>query len=141
MIENPKHGWCSFQLGDFVGTASYLTDVPVDLLDVFINYYTNGYGVAVFDQEGSYFTLVLTQYNWGIYIIEELNEAILYDFSNDRNISVESLAKELINDIESDLTSWSVEFVINDDQEEITQHRNEIRQRIVKLKKLMSNKI
>lgn len=137
MISNPKYGWCNFQLGNFKGTPSYLTDVPVDLLDAFISYYESGCGVAVFDQEGSYFTLVMTQYNWGVYIIEELNEAILYDFSNDRDISVDSLAKELINDIESDLTGWSVEFVTDDDQEEITQHRNEIRQRIVKLKKFV----
>ena len=137
MITNPKAGWCSFKLRNFYGSASYLTDVPVDLLDAFINYYERGYGAVVFDQEGSYFTLVMTQYNWGIYIIEEKHEAILHDFSNDKDISVDSLAKELINDIERDLTGWSVEFVIDDDQEEITQHRNEIRQRIAKLKKLV----
>ena len=54
MISNPRFGWCNFELGDFKGSPSYLTDVPVDLLDAFIDYHTKGYGVAVFDEEGSY---------------------------------------------------------------------------------------
>lgn len=138
MISNPKHGWCNFKLGDFQGNPSYLTDVPVDLLDAFIDYYTRGYGVAVFDEEGSFFTLVLTRYNWGIFLIEEKNDSVLYDFSD---IDSDNLAKELVSDIENDLNGWTVEFVVDDDQEEIAQHRNEIRQRIAKLKKLMNNKI
>ena len=138
MISNPKHGWCSFKLGDFQGNPSYLTDVPLDLLDAFIDYYTRGYGVAVFDEEGSFFTLVLTRYNWGIFLIEEKNDSVLYDFS-DMNSDI--LAKELVSDIENDLNGWTVEFVAYDDQEEIAQHRNEIRQRIAKLKKLIDNKI
>ena len=61
----------SFELGDFKGSPSYLTDVPVDLLDAFINYHTKGYGVAVFDEEVLIYILVMTAYNWGIFIIEE----------------------------------------------------------------------
>lgn len=34
MISNPKNGWCNFKLGDFEGTPSYITDVPIDLLDI-----------------------------------------------------------------------------------------------------------
>lgn len=131
MISNPKHGWCSFELDKFKGTPSYLTDVPVDLLDAFIDYYTEGYGVAVFDEEGSYFTLLLTQYNCGIFIIEEKDNSILHDLSN---FDVDDLKEELIRDIERDLNGWS-EFITDDDPEEIKQHRNEIRQRIAKLRK------
>ena len=136
MISNPKHGWCDFELRKFKGSPSYLTDVPVDLLDAFIGYYTNGMGMAWFDEEGTEFTLVINPYS--LYIIEEKEKSILHDFSE---MIIEKLARELIDDIEKDLTGWSVEFVITDDQEEITQHRNEIRQRIAKLKKLMGNKI
>lgn len=56
MIYNPRFGWCNFKLGTFFGTPSYLTDVPVDLLDAFINYYEKGSGTVVFDEEGSHFT-------------------------------------------------------------------------------------
>lgn len=40
MISNPKHGWSNFDLRVFHGTPSYLTDVPVDLLNAFIQYRT-----------------------------------------------------------------------------------------------------
>lgn len=131
MISNPSCGWCSFELGDFKGSPSYLTDIPVDLLDAFIDYHTKGYGVAVFDEEGSYFTLLLTQYNWGIYIIEEKDYPILHNLCD---FNIEDLEEELIRDIERDLNGWA-EFIIDDDPEEVTQHRNEIRQRIAKLRK------
>ena len=134
MISNPKHGWCDFQLGTFEGSPSYLTDVPVDLLDAFIDYYTKGQGMAWFDEEGTEFTLVITPYS--LFIIEEKKGSVLHDFSE---MNVEKLAKELINDIEKDLTGWSVEFVMSDDQEEIKLHRETIRQRIAKLKKLLEN--
>lgn len=132
MISNPKFGWCNFELGDFKGTPSYLTDVPCDLLNAFIDYYEKGYGVAVFDEEGSYFTIVMTAYNWGVYIIEEK------DYPKLRNLcdfDVEDLKDELISDIERDLNGWS-EFITDDDPEEIMIHRSEIRQKIAKLRQL-----
>ena len=132
MISNPEYGWCDFKLGTFEGSPSYLTDVPVDLLDAFIGYYTEGQGMAWFDEEGTEFTLVFTPYS--LFIIEEKKESALHDFSE---MNVEKLAKELINDIEKDITGWSVEFITSDDQEEIKLHRDAIRQRIAKLKKLL----
>ena len=39
MISDPKYGWCNFKLGDFKGTPSYLTDVPIDVLDAFSHHF------------------------------------------------------------------------------------------------------
>ena len=102
MISKPEYGWCNFKLGDFIGHPSgYMTDVVQDLLDAFINFYKNGASAAVFDEEGSYFTLLLT-YN-GIYIIEEKEKSTLFDFSE---FSINDLAQELISDIENDFDNW-----------------------------------
>lgn len=102
MISEPKCGWCNFKLDNFIGHPSgYMTDVVQDLLDAFINFYKNGTSAAVFDEEGSYFTLLLT-YN-GIYIIEEKEKAELLDFSE---LDIDELASELINDIENDFDNW-----------------------------------
>lgn len=131
MISNPKHGWCNFKLGDFVGTPSYLTDVPVDLLNAFISYYEREYGVAVFDEEGSTFTLILSRYTRGIFVIEEKDKSILHDLSD---MNIDDLAKELIQNIESDMYSWEY-FIPDDDPEEIKIHRDEILQKIAILKK------
>ena len=106
MISNPKNGWCNFKLGDFEGTPSYITDVPIDLLDAFIDYYTRGYGLAYFDEEGSEFTLLLTWY--GVYIIEEkdnVNSHVFYD------LNISDLAKEVIADIETNLDGWCNDFM------------------------------
>lgn len=130
MISNPKYGWCDFDLKLFHGSPSYLTDVPVDLLNVFIQYHAIGTGIAWFDEEGTEFTLVITPYS--LFIIEEKDEPVLHDFSE---INIGNLEKEIIEDIEKDLTGWS-EFITDDDREEVITHRDEIRNKIALLKEL-----
>ena len=129
MITNPHYGWCDFKLGNFEGHPSYLTDVPVDLLDAFIDYHEKGSGVAWFDEEGTEFTLIITPYS--MFVIEEKEAPVLHDFSEIKFIEVE---KELINDIENNINGWSQEFVTSDDEEEIKLHRDEIRQKLAILK-------
>ena len=123
MISNPKSGWCDFQLGNFKGTPSYLTDVPIDLLNAFVDYHTKGYGVAVFDEEGSLFTLIITSYNLGVFIIEEKDGSILHDFCG---FQLEDLEEELIQDIEKDLIGWS-KFIVGNTSEEFIEHQNKIK--------------
>lgn len=130
MISNPKHGWSNFDLRVFHGTPSYLTDVPVDLLNAFIQYHTTGTGVAWFDEEGTEFTLVITPYS--LFVIEEKDKPVLHDFSE---MKINNLEKELIEDIEKDLIGWS-EFITSDDREEVIIHRDEIRNKIATLKEL-----
>ena len=130
MICNPKYGWCNFDLKSFHGSPSYLTDVPVDLLNAFIQYHTTGTGMAWFDEEGTEFTLVITPYS--LFVIEEKDKPVLHDFSE---IKINNLEKELIEDIEEDLIGWS-EFITNDDREEVIMHRDEIRNKIALLKEL-----
>ena len=120
MISNPKNGWCNFKLGDFEGTPSYITDVPIDLLDAFIDYYTRGYGLAYFDEEGSEFTLLLTWY--GVYIIEEKDNVKSHVFY-DLNIS--DLTKELIADIETNLDGWCNDFMYYSFPKEVLSERLE----------------
>lgn len=129
MISNPKNGWCNFDLKSFHGTPSYLTSVPIDLLDAFIQYHSTGTGIAWFDEEGTMFTLVITPYS--LFIIEEKDKPILHDFSN--MIEIENLEKELISDIEKNLTEWS-NFIVSDDKEDIILNRSEILKKICLLK-------
>ena len=49
---------------------------------------------------------------------------------------IEKLEKELIEDIEKDLTGWSEFAIYDNDSEEITVNRADIRRRIIKLKEL-----
>lgn len=128
MISNPKHGWCNFKLEDFEGTPSYLTDVPGDLLNIFIDYHRKGYGMTWFDEEGTEFTLVLTPYS--LFIIEEKDEPVLHDFSV---INIDDLEKELVNDIENNLDEWA-NFTTGDTDDEISVHKFEISRKLEFLK-------
>ena len=130
MIKNPKNGWCFFSIGAFKGTPSYLTDVPIDLLNAFIQYNQTGTGIAWFDEEGSDFTLVLNPDS--IFIIEEKEQPVLHYFPD---LEVGTLKKELIKDIESDLNGWA-EFIPSDNKHEIYEHKNEILQKLTILKAL-----
>lgn len=131
MITNPKHGWCNFKLRTFEGTPSYLTDVPIDLLNAFIDYHVKGSGIVWLDEEGTEFSLVITPYS--LFIIEEKDKPILHDFSE---MKIDNMEKELIKDIETDLEGWA-NFITDDDPNEITIHRDEIRQKLTILKKHM----
>ena len=132
MISNAKHGWCTFKIGDFVGSPSYLTDVPIDLLDAFIHYYQYGNGCVEFDEEGSDFTFLITSYNMNIFIIARRDDVKLYDFSFDKKI--DDLASELIDDIESQWYDW-LYFTCEDDVEELKIRSDVLREKILKLKK------
>ena len=77
-------------------------DVPVDLLTAFIDYYKKGIGAVFFDEEGSEFNLLLS--NYSAYIIYCGNESALYEFPD---IDIDNLATELITDIKSNIDSWA----------------------------------
>ena len=137
MISNPKHGWCDFMLSDekdnlFVGTPSYVTNVPVDLLQAFLDYKTKGQGIAWFDEEGTEFTLVLNPYS--MFVIAENEYTELIDFSK---VKIDDLIKELIQDIESGLIEWSMFYCECCDDEEIKVNRELIRNLICQLKEYL----
>jgi hypothetical protein len=128
MISDPRNGWCDFQVGDFHGTPSYLTDVPVNLLDLFLDYRKKQTAIAWFDEEGTDFALILDPYD--VFIIKNDNSSTLYRFDDIRILDLEA---ELIQDIERDITGWTF-FNLEDDPEEIKIHRDTILKKLEKLK-------
>lgn len=112
MISNPKYGWCDFDLGDFHGHPSYITDVAIDLLEASYNYVLgkSNHITIRFDEEGSYFILVADCYD--CYIIEQKDKNILHKI----DIDIKDLIREIVRDIESDIATWA-EFGTFDDLE------------------------
>lgn len=134
MITNPRAGWCTFKLtglDDFVGSPSYLTDVPCDLLQTFINYRKTGSAVCSFDEEGTGFVLVIESCNRE-YIISETDMTRTYEaYTN-----VDDLQDELIHDIESDIDGWAKQFEVSDFPEDIAEHKAEILSLLSELKEV-----
>ena len=135
MLSKPKHGWTDITLGDFTGRGSYLTDIPVDLLNAFINALRDFIPASVFfDEEGSQFTLV--SHHDGTYIIverEEKPELISVD------IKFTELIKEVINDLESNINEWTDWMCYSDlTEEQLTQRKKILMDKIEYLKILIS---
>ena len=131
MLSNFETGWSKIKIGDFTGIPSYITDVPVDLLTVFIDYYINNTSAMLFDEEGSEFTIVLSnEFIYVIYFTQNC-EAIFYEFPE---IFINDLAKELIEDIENNLDSWSRFSASINSEEEISQEREVLINLISELK-------
>lgn len=103
MLGEPDLGWTKVTVGTFEGYASYLTDVPFDVLNGFVDGLSGNRPVAVaFDQEGSDF-LLLTFWN-ATYVIlnDEEGESHLYSF----DISWKELAREVVHDMQAHFSGW-----------------------------------
>ncbi len=136
MISNPKYGWCKFEVNGFVGHPSYLTMVPIELLEGFIAYFCNKHTIKIFfDEEGTTFHLILEDNNiriekedWDIPTSTE--KFIVVKIERD----AKSLAQELIADIEGDLSGWA-----NFDYDENTETKN--KEEILKLIEILKTEL
>lgn len=131
MVSSPKYGWCKFEVGEFKGNPSYLTDVPMDLARCFVNYLKDGCGCAYFDEEGNDFTFVISDVECYVISRGEDGEPKLtwidrvpYD-----------LLKEYIKDMEDDFDAWATEFCHDSDYEgELKAYKKELRLKLLELK-------
>lgn len=134
MISDPRYGWCKFKLKEFEGNPSYLTNVPLDLLEAFVNYWTNSACSSIFfDEEGTEFTLVINPNS--IFIIEEKEEPKLIYIDD----YIQNLTLELIDDIEKDINGWT-NFITNDEEEDINEQRNALMSNLITLKSIVKDK-
>ena len=105
MISNPKHGWCDIKIGEFQGTGSYLTAVPLDMVNAFIHYYEDGAGACFVNEEGTDFTLVLSDFDAYIIINREKQE--LYNVSVSIECPKEWAKEFMTSEFDGDATSLS----------------------------------
>ncbi|MBU5331737.1 hypothetical protein KQI61_05970 [Anaerocolumna aminovalerica] len=134
MLSNPEHGWCNVKIGDFEGVASYLTDVPLNCLAAFIQYFDRSSNInstsVYFDEEGTEFYIVFDYYS--TYIIIERKEKPELKYIDD--IGIKQLAHELIEDLERDFDKW-VDWECYDEPEDGRSEK--LRLGLIELKKLM----
>lgn len=138
MLETPKHGWTTFTYRDFSCTPSYLTDVPVDLLDCLISLYETGFGGCLFDTEGSEYELFLSQES--VLVVCHEDKRKILDLTPE-NYHKDRIAKELIFDIENNFNDWVYWDYMDSDQEEIAVRRQTLRDKIEKLRKLIEETV
>ena len=136
MLSTPTAGWCKLTIGDFTGNPSYITDVPTDLLNAFIDYYKNYMGTAYFDEEGSDFILLL--FSGTVYIIynDYYGESSLHTF---HDIDIDVLAMGLIYDIMTNIDAWSEFYASYNDYEAIQNNKTKLISLTNKLQELITN--
>ena len=105
MLSRPRYGWTEITIGDFKSSASYLTDVPNDLLDELIRSIENRCPACItFDAEGYDFTIVSDIFYTHVIKEKEDTEGFEYYTSP---ISKREFAKTVIEDIKSNLDAWA----------------------------------
>ncbi len=109
-----------------------MTAVPLDMVNAFIHYYEDGAGACFVNEEGTDFTLVLSEFNAYIIINREKQE--LYNVS----VSIDTLADELQDDILKCPKEWTKEFMTSEfdgDATSLSYQNGEINRRTLYLLK------
>lgn len=107
MLSKPEYGWTTVSLGERADRASYLTDVPMDILDGFINNKENDFYLS-FDAEGWEFEIVVRNNNANMIKYKDTDDITVFAAVP---ITKEELALEVANDIEKDIEAWTIWFV------------------------------
>ena len=127
MLSTPEAGWCNLTIGLWSDRCSYLDDVPVKLLNIFLVLYKDGIlHICDFDAEG-----------WENHIV--FNKMITEITSNKDNgydttiyISSEVLAKELISDIRRDIDKWVI-WDFNSDNDLTDEQKEKRKQKLLNM--------
>lgn len=132
MFTKPKNGWTSLKLGNFEDRASYMTDVPNDCLDAFIQaleYYDPC--TIYFDAEGwDYFLIIHHSQSYIVHCKNETPEVFVIDLTN------EQLAQKLIDNIELYLDEWAG-WLCYDDNIDLEANKTDLLNKISILKNLI----
>lgn len=134
MLSNIKHGWCDFDIGNEHHVVSYISDVPVDIINCFIKYYMYGAGIAYLDKEGDDFSFLLDLH--GAKVITSIDtdgsfEDTFKETFIDCNIN--ELAQELYHDIADYFEEWITNFYLPFEPADEQQYRKDLRNALSQL--------
>lgn len=112
MIQNDGSGWAEIRIGNFHDVASYITPVPLDCLNAFINCFRDSLPACIqFDAEKYRYILIAT---WDETLICVQNNSAC-DYVVRCEVNVYQLANEIIKDIEGDTYGWATFLEEEDD--------------------------
>lgn len=133
MINKTGHGWAKVTIGDFCDYASYITDVPNEILDALINLFkTNCPQCVYFDGEGSDFYVVFDK--WEVFVIDTFRKLTYVELDIGQKIF-----NEILDDIKNNIDIWAEWNPSADDlsESEISEERDNLFRKIEELEKLL----
>lgn len=123
ILTNLRAGWCDFSLGNFKGRISYIRDVPSDIINGYMDYVKAGHCVIEFDEETSWFSLVICNES-EIYIIAHRDGLEFYSI----DLNAHDVLDELFTEIEENLEDWVNWGIYSYDEKDI--YRDELQNKI-----------
>lgn len=135
MIRSPEHGWCVVEMEEFIGNPSYIRDTPMELVECFLHYFKAGCACVMCDEEGSEFTIVLS--DGDVYVITNgANcEHTLFSMKN----PALCYACELVRDLDGRCMEWVDNFYIH--EENRTEYADRLQEKVNTLKSVVNANI
>ena len=137
MLGKPEAGWTDITIGSqYIGTASYLDDVPVETMDAFLKYYQGAPFQVTYDAEGYHFGLFT--FDGLVYIVdnksdnEEINTKVIESEKEyfggyiSEEYIIHTLAKECVNDVREHIDGWVDWFTYDDPTPEEVETRKKL---------------
>ena len=133
MISSPTKGFCKLNIGFFNGCPDNTTNVPIELLNAFINYHKLGYGIAAIDEREIGYSLILIDYDKDILLRYVGSSEGMIAF---KDVKIVDLEEQLIKDIEGNIDGWCY-FIEPQSKRELENQKKKIVTLLEKLKKLI----
>lgn len=135
MLSVPMHGWVDITIGDWSDRASYLTDLPCDLLDALITKLQNWIPTCIScDAEGWEYIIVFDSHN--IHIIESKDDFSLISIEK----SIREVAEEVYNDISEHVYEWSLWNYDTEDEEKRISNERVLEEKLILLRNTLDRR-
>ncbi len=132
----PDSGWVNITIGDFNCTASYITNVPFDIVNNSILSLKEEMPFCLYLHLEAYGEVNIYS-ELKTYIIHENNKTDFYSF----DISKEQIISSFIEQIKDNITEWAMwEDFEDEDREEIENNKRELLEKIETIKDLLKQK-
>lgn len=135
MLNYPEHGWCEVAIGTFKERASYLTDLPLNILETVIHTLKTGKpAVCECDAEGYDYLIVFTQDNVEIILNKEKTK--LFSFDTD----IKTVSREILNDIQPKIQLWTDWLEDSDEFENRQKNERKLTELCTEVENLLNGK-
>ena len=128
ILTNIKFGWCDFNLGDYKGRPSYISNLPMQILNAYEEYIKYNHCIIEFDEELTQFCLVLWEDT--ITILDNRNGRVQSFCINE---NPKKVLDELISEVINDVRTWAVWMAVSNTEESIQREECILMDKITKV--------
>ena len=138
MFSKPNGGWVDINIGGYILSASYLTDIPMDFLNSVISSLKNNLPVSIFVDEEGRENIICAFYDEVFIIAKEENGDLIEYKKIDMDFNL--FRKSIIDDIEMNFNEW-INWNMERDVEVLKAREDELRTKFPseKYKQILKN--